>query len=167
MHLFNLIIPLCLCSCKEHYDSILLWGDQYHYKEHIGYSGAEVCNVLCWSWWIRNFSAHSLWQLCCILFQQLPRFNESLMATLLYLLNSPESRLYMRSDVGLEVCLFGCFIFYCLCHFHVHFHYYLNHNVYYYYYNYCYNYYHIYSNQRPTSNQCPPRITARPKGRKS
>ena len=33
------------------------------------------------------------------------------MATLLYLLNSPESRLYMRSDVGLEVCLFGCFIF--------------------------------------------------------
>ena len=48
------------------------------------------------------------------------------MATLLYLLNSPESRLYMRSDVGLEVCLFGCFIFYCLCHFH--FHYYLNNN---------------------------------------
>ena len=34
---------------------------------------------------------------------QMQRFNESLMATLLYLLNNPESRLYVRSDVGLEV----------------------------------------------------------------
>ena len=85
-------------------------------------------------------------------FQQLPRFNESLMATLLYLLNRPESRLYMRSDVGLEVCLFGCLIFHCLCHFH--FHYYLNHNLYYYcyYYYYYYYYYRIYSNKCPNSN---------------
>ena len=55
------------------------------------------------------FSQFVITMLYC--FSQLPRFNESLMATLLYLLNSPESRLYMRSDVGLEVCLFGCFIF--------------------------------------------------------
>ena len=34
---------------------------------------------------------------------QMQRFNESLMATLLYLLNNPESRLFVRSDVGLEV----------------------------------------------------------------
>ena len=32
------------------------------------------------------------------------KFNESLMATLLYLLSSPETRPYVRSDVGLEVC---------------------------------------------------------------
>lgn len=35
--------------------------------------------------------------------QQMQKFNESLMATLLYLLNSPETRPYVRADVGLEV----------------------------------------------------------------
>ncbi|XP_068727211.1 rapamycin-insensitive companion of mTOR-like isoform X1 [Montipora capricornis] len=40
-----------------------------------------------------------------VLDSQMQRFNESLMATLLYLLNSPESRPYVRSDVGLEAIL--------------------------------------------------------------
>ena len=35
--------------------------------------------------------------------QQMQKFNESLMATLLYLLTSPETRPYVRADVGLEV----------------------------------------------------------------
>ena len=43
-----------------------------------------------------------------ISFEQMQKFNESLMATLLYLLTSPETRLYVRSDVGLEV--------YCVAH---------------------------------------------------
>lgn len=38
-----------------------------------------------------------------ISFEQMQKFNESLMATLLYLLTSPETRLYVRADVGLEV----------------------------------------------------------------
>ena len=151
MDLFNLIISVCLCSCKEHYDSILLWGDQYHYKEHTGYSGAEVCNILCWSWWIRNFSVCDNYAV--FLLQQLPRFNESLMATLLYLLNSPESRLYMRSDVGLEVCLvvlffivsvIFTFIFIIILT--------IIYIIITYYYYYCYNYYRIYLNKRLTSN---------------
>jgi len=35
------------------------------------------------------------------------KFNESLMATLLYLLSSPETRPYVRADVGLEVYYVG------------------------------------------------------------
>ncbi|XP_078353189.1 rapamycin-insensitive companion of mTOR-like isoform X2 [Oculina patagonica] len=40
-----------------------------------------------------------------VLDSQMQKFNESLMATLLYLLTSPETRLYVRSDVGLESIL--------------------------------------------------------------
>ena len=38
-----------------------------------------------------------------ISYQQMQKFNESLMATLLYLLGSPGTRPYVRADVGLEV----------------------------------------------------------------
>ena len=54
---------------------------------------------------------------------QMQRFNESLMATLLYLLNNPESRLFVRSDVGLEVlkvyqlCMIIQFIYLFFFHF--------------------------------------------------
>ena len=40
--------------------------------------------------------------------QQMQKFNESLMAALLYLLSSPETRPYVRADVGLEVYCVAC-----------------------------------------------------------
>ena len=55
-----------------------------------------------------------------ISYQQMQKFNESLMATLLYLLGSPETRPYVRADVGLEVyyvaywnCLIYNFMYSC------------------------------------------------------
>lgn len=39
---------------------------------------------------------------------QMPRLNESLMVTLLYLVNNAKSRPFVRIDVGLEVCGHDC-----------------------------------------------------------
>jgi rapamycin-insensitive companion of mTOR len=36
---------------------------------------------------------------------EMPRLNESLMVTLLYLLNNAQTRQFVRLDVGLEVCI--------------------------------------------------------------
>ena len=38
---------------------------------------------------------------------QMPRINESLLATVLYLLNHPRTRCYIRANVDLEVSQYG------------------------------------------------------------